>query len=262
MKNMETKLTGKVAIVTGGSRGLGKNMAMELARAGAYIVVAARTVESGQSKLPGTIHETVQEIEQSGGKAISIRCDVTKEEDANEMVRQVIAQFGRVDILINNAGIGMPKSFLEMTTKNWDLLMNVNLKGTFLCTQAVLPQMTERGTGNIINLSSVLAVQIKYSIVYGASKAAIERLTLGLAKEMVKYNISVNALRPSFTVTEAVKTELPDLDTSDWQKPEMWGKYAAMVAAQDAGSLTGKILDEHALKEIFGPVTLLGGDSE
>jgi len=251
---METKLTGKVAIVTGGSRGLGKAMAVELAREGADIAVAARTVESGQSRLPGTIHETVREIEQSGGKAISIRCDVTKEEDVNEMVRQVIAHFGHVDILINNAGIGMPKSFLKMTTRNWDLLMNVNLKGTFLCAKAVLPHMTERGSGNIINLSSVLAVQIKYSIVYGASKAAIERLTLGLAKEMVKYNISVNALRPSFTVTEAVTIELPDLDTSGWQKPEMWGKYAAMVAARDAGSLTGKILDESALKEIFGPV--------
>jgi len=256
------KLSGKVAVVTGGSRGLGKAMAIELAREGAGVVVAARTVESGQSRLPGTIHETVREIEQSGGEAISIRCDVTEEEGVNEMVRQVIAHFGHVDILINNAGIGMPKSFLKMTTKNWDLVMNVNLKGTLLCTKAVLPHMTGQKSGNIINLSSVLAVEIKYSIPYGASKAAIERLTLGLAKEMKKYNVAVNALRPSYTVTEAVKTELPDVDTSDWQKPEMWGKYAAMVAARDAGSLTGKILDESALKEIFGPVTLSGGDFE
>ncbi len=255
---METKLTGKVAIVTGGSRGLGKSMAIELARAGADIVVVARTVEAGQSKLPGTIHETVQEIEQSGGggKAVSIRCDVTKEDDVNQMVQQVIDQFGHVDILVNNAGIGMPRSFLKTTAKNWDLLMNVNLKGTFLCSGAVLPHMIEQGSGNIINLSSILAVKIKYSIVYGASKAAIERLTLGMAKEMIKYNISVNALRPGFTVTEAVQTELPDLDTSDWQSPEMWGKYTAMTAALDADTLTGKILDEPALKEIFGAVTL------
>ncbi len=252
---MENKLTGKVAIVTGGSRGLGKNMAIELARAGADVAVAARTVESGQSKLPGTIHETVEEIAQAGGKAISIRCDVTSEDDINEMVKQVINQFGHVDILVNNAGIGMPKSFLKTTLKNLDLLMNVNLKGTFLCAKAVLPHMIEQGGGNIINLSSVLAVKIKYSIIYGASKAAIERLTLGMAKEMVKYNISVNALRPSFTVTEAVQAELPDLDTSDWQEPEMWGKYTALVAAQNTDTLTGKILDEDTLKEIFGPVT-------
>jgi len=237
-------------------------MAIELAREGAAVAVAARTVESGQSRLPGTIHETVREIEQSDGEAIPIRCDVTEEEDVNEMVRQIIAHYGHIDILINNAGIGMPKSFLKTTIKNWDLLMNVNLRGTFLITQAVLPQMIEQGNGNIINLSSVLAVQIKYSISYGASKAAIERLTLGLAKEMIKHNVAVNAFRPGFTVTEAVKTELPDVDTSDWQKPEMWGKYAAMVAAQDAGSLTGKILDEHALKEIFGPATLTGAGFE
>ena len=252
---METKLTGKVAIVTGGSRGLGKNMAIELARAGADVAVAARTVESGQSKLPGTIHETVEEIEKLGGKAISIRCDVTSEKDINQMVKQVIDHFGHIDILVNNAGIGMPKSFLKTTTNNLDLLLKVNLKGTFLCAKAVLPHMIEQGSGNIINLSSVLAVKIKYSVIYGASKAAIERLTLGMAKEMEKYNISVNALRPSFTVTEAVQAELPDLDTSDWQEPAMWGKYTAMVAAQNNTSLTGKILDEDTLKEIFGPVT-------
>jgi len=253
---METKLTGKVAIVTGGSRGLGKSMALELARAGADIVVAARTVESGQSKLPGTIHETVQKIEQSGGKAMSIRCDVSSEEDINQMVQQTIDQFGHVDILVNNAGIGMPKSFYKMTTRNWDLLMNVNLKGSYLCAKAVLPHMIEQKGGNIINLSSILAVKIKYSVVYGASKAAIERMTLGMAEEMRKFNISVNVLRPGFTVTEAVQAELPDLDTSDWQSPEMWGKYTAMVAAQNVDTLTGRILDEQALKEIFEPVTL------
>ena len=99
-----------------------------------------------------------------------------------------------------------------------------------------------------------MAIQIKFSIPYGASKAAIERLTLGLAKEMKKHNVAVNALRPDFTVTEAVKAELPDVDTSGWQRPEMWGKYAALVAAQDAEGLTGRILDAEALKEIFGPV--------
>ena len=249
-------LEGKVAIVTGASRGLGKAMAVELARKGASVAVVARTVESGQSRLPGTIHNTVHEIEQLRGKAIALRCDVTQENEINRMVEQVQEELGQVDIMINNAGTGMPKSFLKLTTKNWDMLMNVNLRGTFLCTKAVLPQMTQRKSGNIINLSSILAIQIKFSIPYGASKAAIERFTLGLAREMKKHNIAVNALRPDFTVTEAVKTELPDVDTSDWQKPEMWGKYAALVASQDANSLTGRILDEPALRSIFGPVEL------
>jgi len=250
------KLEGKVAIVTGASRGLGKAMAIELAREGAIVAVAARTVETGQSNLPGTIHETVMKIEQLGGKAMAVRCDVSREEDVNNMVTDVTKQYGSVDIMINNAGIGMPKSFLKMTVKNWDLLMNVNLRGTFLGTKAVLPQMVERRSGSIINLSSVLAIQIKYSIPYGASKAAIERFTLGLAREMKKHNVAVNAFRPDFTVTEAVAAELPDVDTSEWQRPEMWGKYAALVASQDAESLTGKILDERSLKEIFGPVEI------
>ena len=135
------RLKGKVAIVTGASRGLGKAMAIELAREGAAVAVAARTVESSQSKLPGTIHETVDQIQKLGGKAIPVRCDVTKEEDMFDMVKQVNQQLGKVDIMINNAGIGMPKSFLKLTPKNWDLLMNVNLKGTFLGCHAVLPQM-------------------------------------------------------------------------------------------------------------------------
>ena len=254
------KLSGKIAVVTGASRGLGKAMAIALAQEGASVAVAARTVEAGQSPLPGTIHETVSEIGKLGGKATAIRCDVTREEDAEALINQVNKDFGRVDILINNAGITTPEPFLKLTVKKWDLLMGVNLRGTFLCTKAVLPQMVERKSGHIINISSVLAKRIEFSIPYGASKAAIERITLGLAKEMKKYNVAVNALCPDFTVTEAVTTFLKDVDTTGWQDPEIWGKYAVMVAAQDAGSLTGKILDEPALKEIFGPVTLLGDD--
>jgi len=248
------KLEGKVAIVTGASRGLGKAMAIELAREGASVAVAARTVEAGKGPLPGTIHETVNEIEKPGGKAVAIKCDVTKEKDVVLMVDRVNRQYGRVDIIINNAGITTPEPFLKLTTRKWDLVMNVNLRGTFLCTKAVLPQMVERRSGNIINLSSILAKTVKFSIAYGATKAAIERFTLGLAKEMKKHNIAVNALSPDFTVTEAVKTFLKDVDTSDWQKPEMCGKYAAMVAAQDAESLTGRILDVEALNELFGQV--------
>jgi NAD(P)-dependent dehydrogenase (short-subunit alcohol dehydrogenase family) len=204
--------------------------------------------------LPGTIHETVSEIEKLGGKAIAVRCDVTKEKDVGLMVEQVEREYGAVDIMVNNAGITTPESFLKLTTKKWDLVMNVNLRGTFFCTKAVLPRMVEKKSGSIINLSSILAKMVKFSIPYGATKAAIERYTLGLAKEMKKHNIAVNALRPDFTVTEAVETFLKDTDTSDWQDPEMWGRYTALVAAQDAETLTGKILDVEALKEIFGEV--------
>jgi citronellol/citronellal dehydrogenase len=229
-------------------------MAVELAKEGASVAVAARTVEAGQGPLPGTIHETVETIQKRGGEARAVQCDVTDENDVIAMVRQVTEHYGRIDILINNAGITTPEPFLKLTTQKWNLVIEVNLKGTFLCSQAVLPQMVEQKNGHIINLSSVLAKTVKFSIPYGATKAAIERLTLGLAKEMKKHNIAVNALRPDFTVTEAVTTFLKEVDTTGWQTPEMWGKYAALVAAQDAESLTGRILDEPALKKLFGPV--------
>jgi citronellol/citronellal dehydrogenase len=248
------KLAGKVAIVTGASRGLGKAMATELARDGASVAVVARTVEAGQSRLPGTIHETVEEIEGAGGTAFPVRCDVTQEKDVVAMVDRVIERFGRLDIMINNAGITTPESFIKLSTKKWDLVMGVNLRGTFLCSKAVLPQMLEQKSGHIINLSSVLAKRVAFSIPYGTSKAALERFTLGLAEEMKKNNIAVNALCPDFTVTEAVTAFLKDVDTTGWQQPDMWGRYAVLVAAQDAQSLTGRILDEAALKELFGPV--------
>lgn len=250
------KLAGKVAIVTGASRGIGKAIAIELARAGAQVAVLARTVDEKQRKdhLPGTIYTTVEEIERLGGTAIPIRCDVSREKDVSEAVAQVNSKYGPVDILVNNAGVTTTQPFLELTLKHWDLLMAVNLRGMFLCTKTVLPQMVERRRGSIINMSSVLAKRVKRSIPYGTSKAAIERFTLGLAREMLKYNIAVNALCPDFTATEAVKAFMPNTDTSAWQSPEMWGKYAVLVAMQDVQSLTGRILDEATLRDIFGPV--------
>jgi citronellol/citronellal dehydrogenase len=249
------KLEGKVAVVTGASRGIGKAIAVELASEGALVAVAARTVHHGRSKLPGTIFETVDEIEKIGGKAFPIRCDVTADEDVAEMVEKVYRRYGRLDILINNAGITTPEPFLELTTKKWDLVMSVNLRGTFLCSKAVLPGMVRRQSGSIINLSSVLAKTIRFSVPYGTTKAAIERFTLGLANEVKQHGIAVNALCPDFTATEAVMMHRKTVDAAGWQKPEMWGKYAALVAAENAGRLTGRILDEPALAALFGPAS-------
>jgi citronellol/citronellal dehydrogenase len=248
------KLKGKVAIVTGASRGLGKAMAIELARVGASVAVVARTVEPGQSVLPGTIIEAVQKIEELGGKAVAVQCDITEEQDVANMVKQVNGRYGPVDILVNNAGITTSESFLKLPTKKWDLVIAVNLRGTFLCTKAVLPRMVERRSGNIINLSSVLSKRIEYSIVYGTTKAAIDRFTLGLAREMKRHHVAVNALCPDFTVTEAVRAYLPNVDTTGWQSPEMWGKYAVLVASKTVEELTGRILDQAALTELFGPI--------
>ena len=251
------KLSGKTAIVTGASRGIGKAIAIEFARAGANVAVLARTVDDKKQKshLMGTIYKTAEEIEKVGQSALPICCDITREEDVTEAVAQVNSRFGTVDILVNNAGVTTTHSFLETTVRNWDLIMAVNLRGMFLCTKAVLPKMVEQGKGNIINMSSILAKEIKMNITYGTTKAAIERFTLGLAREMKKHNIAVNALCPDFTATEAVLAFTSSYsDSSKFQSPEMWGKYAVLVAMQDAQNHTGKILDEATLRDIFGSV--------
>lgn len=257
-------LKDKVAIVTGASRGLGKAISLTLAQEGADVVVVARTVREGSSLL-GTINQTAAEIQALGRHSLAIRTDVTSEQEIQQMVAETINKFGRVDILVNNAGIETYGTLYQFTVKRWDLILAVNLRGTFLCTKVVLPSMMEHRSGNIINLSSVLARSLRGSIAYGVSKAGIERFTRGLARELKEYNIAVNALCPSYTDTEGLRYLNPDASkgdrsgmkatrASEWQSPQMWGHYAALVAAQDAKSLTGRILTEAKLRKLFGSV--------
>jgi NAD(P)-dependent dehydrogenase (short-subunit alcohol dehydrogenase family) len=236
------KLDGKVAIVTGASRGIGKAIAFALAGEGATLVVAARTTQEG-GRLEGTIYKTVDEIIARGGKAHAVKADVSNEEEVAAMVKQIIEQCGRVDILVNNAGITVPGTMLDITVRHWDLIMNVNLKGTFLCTRAVLPLMVAQQKGNIINLSSILGTRlIAQGIPYGMTKAAIERFTMGLAREVKKYNIAVNALVPGFTDTEGVRSWISEKERATWQKTELWGKNAVFLACQDVSTMTGQCL--------------------
>jgi citronellol/citronellal dehydrogenase len=244
------KLEGKVAIVTGASRGIGKAIAIALATEGAHIVVAARTEQEG-GPLPGTIYKTAHAIRALGGKALAIRTDVTKEDEVIELAERTLKEFGVIDILVNNAGIDFPGNVLDVPIKRWDLIMAVNLRGTFLCTKAVLPTMVKRRSGSIINLSSVAGTRlILLDLAYGVSKAAIERFTFGLAEELKEYNIAVNALCPSITDTEGVALWMPSEDKSGWQKPEMWGRYAIFLATKDTVSLTGRVLSAEELVEL------------
>ncbi|MBE9501206.1 MAG: SDR family oxidoreductase [Dehalococcoidia bacterium] len=246
------KLEGKVAIVTGASRGIGKAIALALATEGADVVIAARTEEE-KGPLPGTIHKTADEIRALGRRALAIKTDIAKEEEVEAMVRRTIDEFGGIDILVNNAGIDIPGTLVEVSIKRWDLIMAVNLRGAFLCTKAVLPKMMEQKRGSIINLSSILGTRvIESGVPYGVTKAAIERFTSGLAKEVKEYNIAVNALCPGYTDTEGVRLWYFNVDRSLWQKPEMWGRYAVFLACQDASSLTGRILTAEELEKECG----------
>jgi 3-oxoacyl-[acyl-carrier protein] reductase len=244
-------LKDKVAIVTGARQGLGKSVALGLAEVGADLVICDRIIDDG--KLAGV----AEEIKKLGRRTLSLGGDITIEDDVNNIVKKANEEFGKIDVLVNNAGVTAQDSFLQITKKRWDLIMSVNLDGTFLCTKAVLPQMVERGSGMVINVSSILAKEIRYSIPYGVSKAGIERFTLGLAREMRKIpGIAITCIRPYFIKTEVVVSFLEGrgVDMSNWEEPEMWQKYTAMVAAADPQQVTGKILDKAALEEMFGKI--------
>lgn len=249
------KLQGKVAIITGASRGLGKAFAMDFAREGAHIVVAARTETEG--KLPGTIYETAEEIRKLGARALPLRCDVTREESINETVQKTLKEFGRIDILVNNAAVAWWPPITETPLKRFELVLRVNLIGPFLMVKAVLPGMIERKSGSIINISSLAAnkrVRGFSGISYGVSKAALERFTWGLAAELGQYNIAVNAIKPLKPVgTEGMMAQTgKDTDRSDWQSPELMVKACTFFATQDATGVTGTVATDDEICQWHG----------
>jgi NAD(P)-dependent dehydrogenase (short-subunit alcohol dehydrogenase family) len=245
-------LSGKVAIVTGSSRGIGKAIAIGFAAEGASVVVAART-EAESEKKSGTIYQTADAIRARGGKALPLTCDVTSEESINNMVENTISKFGRVDILVNNAGAAFYYPVTETPLKRWELVLRVNLTGAFLCSKAVLPQMIEQKGGSIINISSLASDErdegtVPTGIAYGVSKAGLDRLTWGLATEVGRYNIAVNALKPHTVVdTDGMRFWQPDADHSRWQSPDMMVRTAVFLACQDGRGVTGTVATDREI---------------
>ena len=265
---MSQKLTlqDKVAIITGASRGIGKAMALGMAQEGASVVVAARS-ETERSNVPGTIHATTAEIQARGGRALALACNVREEDSIYGMVRQTLDSFGRIDILVNNAGIGSYRSLMESTIKEWDLVMDINLRAPFICCKAVAPGMIEQGGGSIINISSHAATHIFSSTVeadqeadiallgqaYGSAKAGLERFSWGLAAELGRHNIAVNVLKPLRPViTEGFQAQRPGADFSTWVTPEYMVKAAIFLAGQDAQGMSGAVVTDEEIVRRLG----------
>ena len=251
------KFDGKVAIVTGASRGIGKAVAIGFAKEGASVAVAARTVEQLKSGLTGTILQTTDEIKAAGSKALAIQTNVLAEDEVQAMVQKVLDEWGRIDILVNNAAVAAPGPFVETTTKRWNLVIGVNLLGTFLCTKAVLPTTIKQRSGSIINTTSGAAasrVKIVTGIAYGTAKAAIEHFTYVAASELGEYNIAVNCYHPSPGVaSEGYVFNLPpDYDKSRLVGPEKMVKAAIFLAQQDAKGLTGCVASDEELIQWHG----------
>ncbi len=242
-------LKGKAVMVTGARQGLGKSISLGMAELGADLIICDRITDDGK------LDETAKEIEALGVKTLTMGGDITVEDDVNAIVNKAIEKFGKIDVLVNNAGVTAQDSFLDLPYRRWRLILSVNLDGTYLCSKVVLPHMLEKKSGTIINVSSILAKEIRMSIPYGVTKAGVERFTLGLAREMRREEgIAITCIRPYFVKTEVVMEFMKGRDTSQFEDPIIWQKYPAMLAASPAQEITGKIWDKAALEEKFGKI--------
>ncbi|MEW6266265.1 MAG: glucose 1-dehydrogenase [Thermodesulfobacteriota bacterium] len=195
-------LAGHVALVTGGGQGIGRAVALGLAREDVIVLVNGRTWEK--------LEKVVQEIEASGGQALGLAAHVENKEEVAAMVDQAIKAFGRIDFLVNNAGVSRSAFFTEMTEEDWDLVLDINLKGSFLVGQAVARHMIENGFGRIVNLCSIASFAGQEGRAnYASSKAGLLALTQVMAQELARYNIRVNAVAPALIETELIRRAVP-----------------------------------------------------
>ena len=258
------RLQGKVAIVTGASRGLGQYVAEAYASEGAAVVVTARTEQVKDERLPGTIHETADHIRAAGGRAIAVRCNVADVAECEAMVNRAIDEFGRIDILVNNAGVQPPGRITEIQPRHWDLEFRVNVNGPFYCIRAVLETMLVQRSGAIINVSSVAAdmVSLGRGGHYGVTKLALEAMTRAFADDLSASGIAVNALKPKGSIwTPGMRfsriargDEIPP----DLPSPADFVEAAIILATATPATFTGEAInDEDAIKR-FGRGTSLG----
>jgi 3-oxoacyl-[acyl-carrier protein] reductase len=238
------KLTGRVALVTGAAQGIGKAVALLLARNGADIVVSDINLEKAE--------ETANEISSIGRKALAVKVDVANWNDVERMVEVILEKFAKIDILVNNAGITRDKLILRMTDEDWDAVLNVNLKGTFHCTKAVVRHMAKQRSGKIVNIASVVgemgnAGQANYS----ASKAGVIGLTKTIAREFAQRGININAIAPGYIETpmtealpEKAKEELKRLiPVERLGKPEDVAEAVLFLVSEESNYITGQVLN-------------------
>lgn len=245
MQNLED-MTGKTAIVTGSGQGMGRAVAQALASRGANLVI---------NDLDGALAErTAADMQANGVKAIAIQGNVADAGDVRRMVDTTISHFGGIDILINNAGVLRPTSVIDIPEAEWDLVIEVNLKGTFLCSQAVIATMTSRGWGRIVNFSSTAGKNISTvgGAHYTAAKAGILGFTRHLAKEVAGAGITVNAVCPGLFDTEMVRNTIDEdrikayengFPISRLGQPEEVAELVAFLASDRAAYITGASLD-------------------
>jgi NAD(P)-dependent dehydrogenase (short-subunit alcohol dehydrogenase family) len=259
--NPNGKLAGKVALVTGASRGIGEAIAVRLAMEGAKVVASARTAEEGESKLPGTLHDTTYRIRALGGQAAFVKADLSNEADRERLVAEAAEAFGPIDILVNNAAVTFFIPVETFPKKRFDLMMEVQVWAPFHLCQLVLPAMRERKSGWIVNISSPAGLHPKPpydrrsgGTVYGMCKAALERFTTGLASEVYDDGVAVNVVSPGLVDTPGVAVHgLINEQTRNRVQPiKFIAEAVYRLASGDPKTMTGRIDYAEPLLEELG----------
>lgn len=247
---MAKVLEGRVAIITGASRGIGKALALRLAAEGADIVVAAKS-ERSRDKLPGTIYDTADAVRELGQRALPVKVDVREEEDIRSMVERTMEEFGRIDILINNAGALWWQPVLDTPPKRFDLVVGVNVRASYLCSYYALPHMKAQRWGHIINMAPGISTHANPGMVaYMISKMGMARLAIGIAEEHRQDNIAANSLWPVTPVETAAVINNHFGERSQWRIPEIMCDAVMAILSQEPSQCTGRQLtDEEILRE-------------
>jgi citronellol/citronellal dehydrogenase len=255
---------GRVALVTGASRGIGRSIALGLAREGCHIVVAAKSTESTE-KLPGSIYTVAKEVEALGVQALPVQVDVRFAKQIEDMVTQARQRFGRIDILVNNAGALWWQPVVDTPPKRFDLVMGVNARAAFCACRAVLPVMQERRWGHVINMSPPIDLRfVPGRVAYCISKFGMTLLTHGLSEEARPFNIGVNSLWPVTIIESQASINWNLGGPAAWRKPEILVDCVLRLVRKEPLEVTGQaLLDEDFLRDEgvtdFGPYACVPG---
>jgi citronellol/citronellal dehydrogenase len=251
---MNVSLQGKTLFITGASRGIGLAIALRAARDGANVAIAAKTIEP-HPKLPGTIYTAAEEIERAGGKALALPCDIRFEDQVYLAVRKTVERFGGIDACVNNASAISLTRTVDTEMKRYDLVNQVNARGTFLCSKAAIPYLAKAGNPHILNLAPPLDMKARWfknHVAYAMAKFGMSMCTLGMAEELRPQGIAVNSLWPLTMIDTAALRNLlgGDAMARASRKPEILADAAAVILSRPAASCTGNFfIDEEVLRD-------------